>query len=140
MRRTAFSIFAILIAVLSSLSPVGCDGLASGSQFIAKTASFGKWEDKRPSGSIIMHDMLIVTEPREYGTQGAPLGLFVVTTQGRMAAKLDEIVTGRIPSTRGLRMNFAVGDPVSVRIEKVVEGGKRQLVRESRAAFLEVTR
>lgn len=134
------SILALLFALVASLTPVGCDGLSGGSEFVAKGASFGKWEDKRPSGSIIMHDMLILTEPREFGSQGAPLGLYVVTTTGRMASKIDDIVTDRVPTNPGVRMNFAVGDPVSVRIEKVVEGGKRQFVREVRASFLEVTR
>ena len=140
MGRKVLSILALLAAILVSLSPVGCDAMAGGTQFVAKAASFGKWEDKRPSGSIIMHDMLILTEPREYGSQGAPLGFYVVTTSSRMASKINEVVTDRIPSARGLRMNFAIGDPVAVRIEKVVEGGKRQLVRDSRAAFLEITR
>jgi hypothetical protein len=57
-----------------------------------------------------------------------------------MASKLDDIVSDRLPSTRGVKMNFAVGRTIPVRIEKVLDGGKRQLVREGRAAFLEVTR
>ncbi|MEY3142193.1 MAG: hypothetical protein RLY21_686 [Planctomycetota bacterium] len=140
MGRKALSIVILLLAIAAGLFPVGCDGLGAGSVFIAKRVSFGKWEDKRPSGSIIMHDMLILEEPRAYGSQGAPLGLYVVTTSGRMASKIDDVVSDRIPSTRGLKMNFAVGDPVSVRVEKVVEGGKRELVREARASFLEIYR
>ena len=74
------------------------------------------------------------------GEQGAPLGLYVVTTSGRMAAKIDDIVSDRLPSNRGMKMNFSVGDPVEVRIEKVVEGGKRELVFEARASYLEAYR
>ena len=57
-----------------------------------------------------------------------------------MAAKIDDIVSDRLPSNRGMKMNFSVGDPVEVRIEKIVEGGKRELVFEARASFLEVYR
>lgn len=129
-----------LLVLALGLSPVGCDGMGGGTEFVAKAARFSKWEDKRPSGSIIMHDMLVMEDPRAYGSQGAPLGFYVVTTSSRMASKIDDIVSDRIPSTKGVRMNFAIGDPVNVRVEKVVAGGKRELVREARASFLEVTR
>lgn len=129
-----------ILALVACLSPVGCDGSSGRMQFVAKRVSFGKWEDKRESGSIIMHDMLIVEDPREYGPRGAPLGLYVVTTEGRLASKLDDIVSDRVPTTRGVKMNFAVGNPVMVRVEKMLDGGKRELVKEGRAAFLEVTR
>lgn len=119
---------------------VGCDGLNGGTEFVAKAARFGKWEDKRPSGSIIMHDMLVLEEPREFGSQGAPLGFYVVTTRGTMAGKIDGVVTDKIPSMRGMRMHFAVGTPVQVRVERVVDGGKRVLVHEGRASYLEITR
>lgn len=118
----------------------GCDGSSGSMEFVAKRASFGKWEDKRDTGSIIMHDMLIVEEPRAYGPRGGPLGFYVITTQGRMASKLDDIVSDRIPTNRGVKMNFAVGNTIPVRIEKVLDGGERQLIHEGRAAFLEVTR
>ena len=140
MGRNALLIPALLIAIVASVSPVGCDALGGGTEFVAKRAEFGKWEDKRPSGSIIKHDMLIVEEPRAFGSQGAPLGLYVVTTSGRMAARIDDIVSDRLPSNRGMKMNFSVGDPVEVRIEKVVDGGKRELVFEARASFLEAYR
>ena len=140
MGRNALLIPALLIAIVASLNPMGCGGSAGGTEFIAKRAEFGKWEDKRPSGSIIKHDMLIVEEPRAPSSQGAPLGSFVVTTTGRMAAKIDDIISDRVPSNRGMKLNFSVGDPVEVRIEKVVEGGKRELVFEARASFLEAYR
>ena len=140
MGRKELSILSLALAMTAGACSVGCDGVGQGSEFIAKGASFGRWEDKRASGSIIMHDMLILTEPRESGSEGAPLGFYVVTTQGTMASKLDDIVMDRVPSMRGVTMNFAVGAPVSVKVERVIEGGKRQLVREGRASFLEVTR
>ena len=132
---------AMLVFVAAAcLGGVGCDGVGGQSEFVAKKASFGKWEDKRESGSIIMHDMLIIEDPRPYGPRGGPLGFYIITTEGRMASKLDDIVSGRIPTNAGVKMNFAVGNTIPVRIEKVLDGGKRQLVREGRAAFLEVTR
>jgi hypothetical protein len=39
-----------------------------------------------------------------------------------------------------MRMHFAVGRPVDIRVEKVVAGGKRMLVHEGRASYLEITR
>ena len=135
LRRLALVAFMMIGVVVA-----GCDGSSSGTEFVVKAARFGKWEDKRSSGSIIMHDMLILEEPREFGSQGAPLGFYVVTTQGTMAGKIDGIVTDKIPSMRGMRMHFAVGNPVEVRVEKVVDGGKRVLVHEGRASYLEVTR
>lgn len=122
------------------LCVVGCDGQGGGTEFVAKRAHFGKWEDKRESGSIIMHDMLVLEEPREFGSQGAPLGFYVVTTRGTMAGKIDAVVTDKVPSMRGMQMYFAVGTPIDVRVEKVVDGGKRVLVHEGRASYLEITR
>lgn len=140
MGRLSFSILAFAIAALLALMPAACGGLSGDVEFVAKGARLGKWEDKRSSGSIINHDMLILDEPRAFGSEGAPLGLYVVTTRGSMAAKIDDIVNDRLPSMRGQRMNFAVGSPIAVKIEKVVAGGKRELVLERRASFLEVTR
>lgn len=117
-----------------------CDDMVGGTAFLAKSAHIGKWEDKRPSGSIIMHDMLVIDQPRAVDSQGAPLGAYVITTTGAMAAKIEDVISDRLPAAPGARLNFAVGNPVEVRIQKVLEGGKREAVGEARAAFLEITR
>ena len=71
----------------------GCDPGFGGDEYVARQASFGKWADKRPSGSIIMHDMLILDEPMPMLDKNAVLGAYVITTNGPLSGKIEDIVT-----------------------------------------------
>jgi hypothetical protein len=117
-----------------------CGDTFEGVRFLAKSAHMGKWADKRPSGSIIMQDMLFLEAPRSIDPNRIPLGSFVVTTSGRMATKIDDVVSDRIPVNQGTKLNFAVGDAAEVRIEKAVGLGKLEPVSVARASFIEIIR
>jgi hypothetical protein len=118
----------------------GCDRGASGDQYVARHASFGKWADKRSSGSIIMHDMLVLDEPMPMVGKNAVLGAYVITTNGPISGKLDDIVNDRMPVNKGFQLNFAFSEQMTVRIEVIRDGGARELVAEKRVSFLEVVR
>lgn len=140
MERHSPNFLRATIATAALVIAIGCGDGSDGSRFVAKGAHMGKWEDKRASGSIIMHEMLVVEEPALEGSQGAPTGSYIVTTVGPMASKINDVVTDKIPANRGMRMNFAVGNPVDVKIERMREGGKVELVKKGRASFLEIVR
>jgi len=104
----------------------------------ADGASLGKWIDKRPKGQIT-HGMLVIEGPKE------PVGYFapdstvaITTTSDGVAEKIKAILDGAIPASPGSRLNFALGQTESVRIERIGAGGSRVLVAEGRISFLEV--
>ena len=127
-----------LLCVAGALS--GCDSGTTGDEFVAHHASFGKWADKRPSGSVIMHDMLVLDEPMPMLGKNAVLGAYVVTTNGPISGKIEDIVNDRIPVNKGFQLNFAFPEQMTVRIEVIRDGGARELVAEKRVSFLEVIR
>jgi hypothetical protein len=127
-----------LLCVAGALS--GCDSGTTGDEFVAHHASFGKWADKRPSGSVIMHDMLVLDEPMPMAERNAVLGAYVVTTNGPISGKIEDIVNDRIPVNKGFQLNFAFPEQMTVRIEVIRDGGARELVAEKRVSFLEVIR
>ena len=126
--------------------------------FHAREASIGAWNDRRPSGSTIRHEMLVLARPsrassasseveaedgRTRDAQEPPDGLvrFVVTTSSSaLDERLGAILAGRIPVKRGMRANFALGTSAPVRIERVRPDGRRELVAETRVSFLEIER
>ena len=118
----------------------GCERGAGGDEYVARHASFGKWADKRPSGSIIMHDMLVLDEPMPMLDKNAVLGAYVVTTSGPISGKIEDIVNDRMPVNKGFQLNFAFPEQMTVRIEIIRDGGARELVAEKRVSFLEVIR
>ena len=104
----------------------------------ASAASLGTWIDKRPKGQIT-HGMLVIEGPRE------PVGYFapgtaveITTSSDAVAEKIRAILAGEIPSTRGSKLNFALGRTESVRIERIGASGSRLLLAEGRVSFLEV--
>jgi hypothetical protein len=137
LRGLAFSLVSFL-CVAGAL--FGCDRGSGGDEYVARQASFGKWADKRPSGSIIMHDMLVLDEPMPMLDKNAVLGAYVVTTSGPISGKIEDIVNDRMPVNKGFQLNFAFPEQLTVRIEIIREGGARELVAEKRVSFLEVIR
>jgi hypothetical protein len=109
--------------------------------FYANEASLGVWTDKRPSGSLIRHGMLVVRKPRLPSRNEPRGGRLEVTSLGpELQDKIDAIIADRIPIAAGMKTNFALGRTVPVRIERVDAEGERTLVAEGRVAFLELTR
>lgn len=127
-------------ALLAVISLSSCGRAESGDAYVARTASFKKWEDKRPSGSIIMHDMLVLDRPKPMLDRNAVLGAYVVTVSGKVSQKIDDVLNDRIPSMAGIQMNFAFQDQVTVRIERVTNGGEREFVDQKNVSFLEIVR
>jgi hypothetical protein len=109
--------------------------------FYANEASLGVWIDKRPSGSLIRHGMLVVREPR-LPSRDEPRGgrLEIISLGPELQDKVEAIIADRIPIAAGMKTNFALGRTVPVRIERVDAEGERTLVAEGRVAFLELTR
>ena len=138
MRFSIARTLSCLLCVAGALS--GCDSGTTGDGFVAHHASFGKWADKRPSGSVIMHDMLVLDEPMPMAERNAVLGAYVVTTNGPISGKIEDIVNDRIPVNKGFQLNFAFPEQMTVRIEVIRDGGARELVAEKRVSFLEVIR
>jgi len=121
--------------------------------FVAHEASIGAWTDRRPSGSTIRHEMLVLERPSrasstaegdDPATGQAPaddLSRFIVTTSSpALDDRLSAILAGRIPVKQGMRANFALGSSAPVRIERIRPNGARELVAETRVSFLEIER
>jgi hypothetical protein len=107
-------------------------------QIYANDATLGKWIDKRPR-SQITHGMLVIDGPKPFQHYFPPNSTVVVTTTSdTIAARADEIAGGKLGLPAGMHTNYALGTTVDVRIERIVEGGKRVLVEESRVSFLEI--
>jgi hypothetical protein len=109
--------------------------------FYAEKASLDFWLDKRPSGSIIRHGMLVVREPRVQ-TRDEPRGgrIEVISAGPELQTKVEDIVADRIPIASGMKTNFALGRTVPVRIERVDARGARTVLAEGRVSYLELTR
>lgn len=139
----AFGLFAFVAGFAA-----GCDSSSGalgslfaktgGESFVARRAALAVWFDRRPSGSIIKHGLLVLDSPeRASGSQGGQ-GKFVVTAAPAVFRKVDDILGNRLPSQKGIPLTFAIGEPVPVRIERIGPRGSRELVEEGRVAFLEV--
>lgn len=126
--------------MFAALTLAGCGESREGESFVARTASFGTWEDKRPSGSIIRHHMLVLDEPKPMLERNAVMGSYVITATGSISRKIDDVLNDRLPSMSGMKLNFAFESQASVRIERVVAEGRRELVGEKRVSFLEIVR
>jgi hypothetical protein len=68
------------------------------------------------------------------------MGSYVITATGSMSRKIDDVLNDRLPSMSGMKLNFAFESQASVRIERVVAEGRRELVGEKRVSFLEIVR
>ena len=109
--------------------------------FYANAATVGAWIDKRPSGSMIRHGMLIVDEPRLPSRDEPRGGRIEIISQGpELQKKVEDIIADRIPIAAGMKTHFALGRTVPVRIERVDAEGVRTVVGEGRVAFLELKR
>lgn len=109
--------------------------------FYSNAAKLGAWIDKRPSGSIIRHGMLIVDEPRLPSRDEPRGGRIEITSQGpELQQMVEDIIADRIPISAGMKTHFALGRTVPVRIESVDAEGVRTVVEEGRVAFLELKR
>lgn len=160
-----------LVGLTGTAHLAGCGGQAEGApsaridatdgewSFRAHEASIGAWTDRRPSGSTIRHEMLVLERPskvawpldaggededRGPAKGGAPaedLSRFIVTTSSpTLDDRLSAILAGRIPVKQGMRANFALGSSAPVRIERIRPNGARELVAETRVSFLEIER
>lgn len=107
-------------------------------EIFANEASFAKWIDKRPR-SQITHGMIVIDGPKERQHYFPPGSTVVITTTSdAIAARADEISRNALRLPKGMHTNYALGTTVDVRIERIVEGGKREFVEESRVSFLEI--
>lgn len=109
--------------------------------FIAASASIGEWVDRRPSGSVIRHGMLVLDDPSLAEGPAPGRSVVVVTLPaGPLYDKVADVVSDRIPVMAGMRTNFATGIVTPVRIERVHSSGLREPIAEGRASFLEIVR
>jgi len=109
-------------------------------EIYADGAGFAKWVDKRPR-SQITHGMLVIDGPKERKNYYPPNSTVVITTTSdTIARKADELVTDAIPVPKGMKTNYALGTTVDVRIERVVDGGRRELIEEGRVSFVELVK
>lgn len=107
-------------------------------EIYAEAASFGNWIDKRAK-SQITHGMLVIDQPKAAQSYFAPNTTMVITTtSGVIADKAEAIARGDYRLPKGTKTNYAIGGTVDVRIERIVEDGKRVLVAEDRVSFLEI--
>ncbi|MBI1302437.1 MAG: hypothetical protein GC172_01395 [Phycisphaera sp.] len=139
---------ALGLAALVAGFATGCDSSAGGlgalfartggESFVARRAALAIWYDKRPSGSIIKHGLLVLDSPaRASGSYGGE-GKYLVTAAPAVFRKIDDVLGNRLPVQKGIPLTFAVGEPAPVRIERIGPRGSRELVQEGRVAFLEV--
>jgi len=104
----------------------------------ADAASLGKWIDKRPR-SQITHGMLVIDHPKSAQSYFVPNSTVVITTTSDVIAdKSAAIARGDYRLPKGTKTNYAIGGTVDVRIERIIEDGKRVLVGENRVSFLEI--
>lgn len=108
--------------------------------FSAESASIGEWRDERPSGLVIRHGMLVVDDPRLATGPTGGRSAIVVTGGGGLYRKVRDIIEDRIPVSAGMKTNFALGETVSVKIERVEPDGRRETIDEGRVSFLELVR
>ena len=146
-RRCAISLLAAL-----AMSLVGCespwdrapvtaeDRDQTTHEIFASSASFGTWIDKRPKGQIT-HGKLIIDGPKPRASYFPPGSTVVVTTMSDLvAAKAEELSAGTLKVPEGMVTNYAIGRTVTVKIERIVQGGVRELVDEQRVSFLELVK
>lgn len=143
----AFAAFALVSAgcTRSAGEPISAAPRPHGSsdegRFRAQAASIGAWSDRRPSGTTIHHDMLVIERPAEASEFNSERSGFLVTTTNRaLDGRIREVLEGRTPVRRGTRANFALPQSAPVRIERVLPNGRRELVAETRVSFLEIER
>jgi hypothetical protein len=109
--------------------------------FTVGAASIGEWVDRRPSGSVIRHGMLILDDPAlETGPRAGRTAVVVTVPGGALYDKMADVVSDRIPVMAGMRTNFAIGVVTPVRIERVSSSGARETIAEGRVSFLEIVR
>lgn len=109
-------------------------------EIFADSASLGTWIDKRPR-SQITHGMLVIEGPKERKTYYPPNSTVVITTRSdTIAHKADELVTDALPVPKGMKTNYALGTTFDVRIERLLEGGRRETIEEGRVSFVELVR
>jgi hypothetical protein len=110
-------------------------------RFVAASASLGEWVDRRPSGSVIRHGMLVLDDPSlEEGPRAGRSVVVVMLPAGPLYDKVADVVSDRIPVMADMRTNFATGVVTPVRIERVHSNGVREPIAEGRASFLEIVR
>ena len=144
-RRSAISLLAAF-----AMSLAGCDSPwdrapataedrdRTTHEIFANSASFGTWIDKRPKGQIT-HGKLIIDGPKPRASYFPPGSTVVVTTMSDIvAAKAEELSAGTLRIPVGMVTNYAIGRTVSVKIERILPGGERELVDEQRVSFLEL--
>lgn len=108
--------------------------------FSAESASIGEWRDERSSGLVIRHGMLVVDDPRLATGPTGGRSAIVVTGGGALYRKVRDILEDRVPVASGMKTNFALGETVSVKIERVEPDGRRETIGEGRVSFLELVR
>jgi hypothetical protein len=107
-------------------------------EIYAEGASLGTWLDKRER-SQITHGMLVIDGPKEKRSYFAPGTTYVVTTNNPLIAeRSQEMSENLLRLPRGMRTNFALGNTVTVRIERIGIDGAREPVEEGRVSFLEI--
>jgi len=146
-RACAFAAALGLFALVAGFA-AGCDSSSGalgslfaktgGESFVSRRAALAVWFDKRPSGSIIKHGLLVLDSPERSSGALSGQGKFLVTAAPAIFRKVDDVLGNRLPVQKGIPLTFAIGEPVPVRIERIGPRGSRELVQEGRVAFLEV--
>ena len=146
-RACAFVAALGLFALVAGFAP-GCDSSSGalgslfaktgGQSFVSRGAALAIWYDKRPSGSIIKHGLLVLDSPERSSGGQSGIGKYFVTAAPAVFRKIDDVLGNRLPVQKGIPLTFALGEPVPVRIERIGPRGSRELVQEGRVAFLEI--
>jgi hypothetical protein len=146
-RACSFAAALGLFLLVAGFAP-GCDSSSGalgslfaktgGQSFVSRGAALAIWYDKRPSGSVIKHGLLVLDSPERPSGGQSGTGKYFVTAAPAIFRKIDDVLGNRLPVQRGIPMTFAIGEPVPVRIERIGPRGSRELVQEGRVAFLEV--
>lgn len=105
---------------------------------VVEDARLGTWKDKRPSGSIIQHGMLILRDARIPDARDLRSSRVEVISQGsELERKIADITSDRIPIGPKTTAHFALGRSIPVRIERVDASGQRTTLASGNVAFLE---
>ncbi|MDI9404463.1 MAG: hypothetical protein QM516_11380 [Limnohabitans sp.] len=105
---------------------------------VVEDARLSTWEDKRPSGSIIRHGMLVVRTARIPDARDLRSARLEVISEGaELRTKIADITSDRIPVGPKMTTHFALGRSIPVRIERVDPAGNRTRLASGNVAFLE---
>jgi len=135
-RRAFIALSFVAFSLLASCSETSDLEKGALYEVYADTASIGQWVDPRAPISQLK---LIIDGPKKANSYYRANSTVVITTNNeKIAARVDDIVSGRIPVPARMTTDYSLGGTFTVKIEKIVEGGKRVPLGEGRVNFLEI--